>query len=95
MQLLKKSAIFLMASFLAACADGLPIFPADEVYVARPDTLQCSRHKIISKDPVKIDKGEWIPWEQCPHVFGFKDSDIGPVMNWIRNSQETARKRCK
>jgi hypothetical protein len=95
MTFLKKSVILLTANLVIGCAEGLPPFPADFVFVAKPDKLECTRHKIISKDPIKVDKGEFIPWSECPHVFGFQDSDIGPVMNWIRESQRLAKKRCK
>ena len=88
--------IFLtVISLLVGCANGLPPFPADFIYVVKPQLQQCSKHKIISKDPVKVDKGVWIEWDQCPDVFGFESKDAGPVMNWIRNSQEEAKRRCK
>ena len=95
MTFLKKSVILLTASLLVGCAEGLPPFPAEYIFVVKPEKQECTRHKIISKDPVKVDKGEFVPWDECPHVFGFQDSDIAPVMNWIRNAQEEAKKRCK
>jgi hypothetical protein len=95
MTFLRKSVICLMAISMIGCAEGLPPFPAEFIFVVKPEKQQCTRHRIISKDPVKVDKGEYISWEECPHVFGFQDSDIGPVMNWIRESQRLAKKRCK
>ena len=95
MRFLNLSAILLIANLLIGCGDGLPPFPANYIFVAKPDKLECTRHKIISKDPVKVDKGEFIPWNECPHVFGFQDSDIGPVMNWVRKAQSESKKRCK
>lgn len=87
--------IFLMAISLTGCASDLSPFPSEFVYVVKPQLQQCSKHKIISKDPVKVDRGEWIPWEQCPDVFGFDYKDAGPVMNWIRDLQKKVKERCK
>lgn len=95
MKFLKLSATLLMVASLSGCKKGLPDFPANFIYVANPDTLTCSRHEIIKKDPVTVDDGVEIPWSECPHTFGFASDDVGPVMNWIRNSQEEAKKRCK
>lgn len=81
--------------FFIGCADGLPLFPADHIYVIKPQLQQCSKHKIISKDPVKVDRGVFIDWHDCPDVFGFESKDAGPVLNWIRNAQSEAKKRCK
>ncbi len=92
---LKLSVICLTVSNLIGCAEGLPEFPADYIFVVKPNLLECSRHKIIKKDPVTVDKGEFIPWDQCPHTFGFQDSDVGPVLTWIRNAQTEAKQRCK
>lgn len=95
MRFLKLSAICLTVSSLIGCGSGLPDFPAEFVYVVKPDILVCSKHQIIKKDPVTIDNGEIIPWETCPHTFGFSKSDIAPVMDWVRNSQSEAKRRCK
>lgn len=80
---------------LIGCNGQLDPFPADYIFVANPDTLTCSKHEIIKKDPVTVDDGVEIPWSECPHTFGFASEDVGPVMNWIRNSQEEAKKRCR
>lgn len=81
--------------FFIGCAKGLEPFPADYIYVVKPTLQQCSKHKIISKDPVKVDKGVWVDWRDCPDVFGFESKDAGPVLNWIRYAQEEAKKRCQ
>lgn len=81
--------------FVMGCADDLPSFPADYIYVVKPELQQCSRHKIISKNPVKVDKGVWIEWSQCPDVFGFESKDMGPIMNWIRKAEKMAKEKCK
>lgn len=95
MKFLSVSAIFLIASMFIGCANGLPEFPADYIFVVKPDLQRCSKHKIIKKDPVTVDKGEYVDWRDCPHVFGFQDQDVAPVMGWIRNAQDEAKKRCK
>lgn len=84
-----------MALSLNGCAEKLASFPADYIFVVRPETQKCAKHKIIKKDPVTVDKGEWVPWSECPVVYGFAESDISGVMNWIRDAQELAKKRCK
>lgn len=91
----KLSAICLIIASLVGCKDGLPEFPASFIYVAKPETLECSKHEIIKKDPITVDKGVFIPWNECPHVFGFSSNDVAPVMDWMRNAQEEAKKRCK
>ena len=85
----------MVISLTGCAASDLSPFPAEFIFVAKPQLHQCSKHKIISKDPVKVDKGVWIPWEQCPDVFGFESKDAGPVMNWIKDSQRKAKERCK
>jgi hypothetical protein len=92
---LKKSAILLTVISLMGCADGLPPFPAEYIYSIRPLDQKCSRHRIVSKDPLKVDNGEMIPWEECPTVFGFSDEDAGKVFNWVRNAQKESKERCK
>lgn len=83
-----------MVSSLVGCS-GLDPFPADHIFVVNPDTHTCSKHEIIKKDPITVDDGVDVPWGDCPHVFGFKDSDVGPVMNWIRKAQQLAKEKCK
>ena len=95
MKFLKLSVICLIISSVIGCNSGLAPFPADFIYVANPDSLTCSKHEIINKDPVTVGDGIDVPWNECPHVFGFKSDDVGPVMDWIRTSQEIAKKRCK
>ena len=84
-----------MVLILSGCDAALDPFPAQYVYSIQPWKWKCSRHKIISKDPVKVDAGEMIPWDDCPNVFGFDEKDTGPVFNWIRNAQEKAKERCQ
>jgi hypothetical protein len=96
MRCLTAKLISLTASlFIVGCNSDLSPFPAEFIFVAKPQLQQCSKHRIISKDPIKVDKGEWVPWEHCPDVFGFQSSDAGPVMNWIRDAQKKAKERCK
>lgn len=97
MILWKKSVILLTASFIFGCGgkSGLPDFPADYVYSVRPFENKCSKHKIIKKDPVVVEKGIYVDMRECESVFGFAAEDTGPVFNWIRNAQAVAKKRCK
>jgi hypothetical protein len=82
--------------FSSGCASyGIPEFPAEYTFVVKQDLKQCSRHKIISYDPIKVDKGEFIQWENCPDVFGFSSQDAGKVFNWIRNLQKVSKERCQ
>lgn len=91
------NAIFLTIISLGCAKDvsDVPSFPSEIVWVAKPDLQKCSKHKIISKDPLKFDKGQYVDWSSCPDVFGFEAKDAGPVMNWIRNTTDLAKKRCK
>ena len=82
--------------FLAGCAgSGLPDFPAKQIFVVRTDTKTCSIHMITKQDPITVDKGHVIPWDECPDVIGFDVKDSGAVFNWMRNAQSEAKKRCK
>ena len=94
MKYLKKSVICLMVSSLVGCS-GLDPFPADWVFVVNPDTQTCSKHEIIKKDPITVGDGIDVAWSECPHVFGFKDSDIAPVMDWMRKAERLAKEKCK
>ncbi|MBY0413711.1 MAG: hypothetical protein K2Q18_06080 [Bdellovibrionales bacterium] len=95
MKFLKLSGILLIIASLFGCKQGLPEFPANYIYVAYPDKQECTKHEIIKKDPITVDNGVYIPWSDCPHVFGFSQDDIAPIMDWMRNAQEEAKKRCK
>lgn len=95
MKFWKLNAILLTASLISGCASGLPTFPSDYIFVIRPEKQACSMHKIIKKDPVTVDKGYYLPWEECPTVYGFSEQDTPKVLSWIRKAQELAKKKCK
>lgn len=94
-RLWKLSAILLIILALSACDETLDPFPAQYVYSIQAWKWKCSRHRIVSKDPVTVDGGEMIPWDDCPNVFGFDEKDTGAVFNWIRNAQKKAKERCQ
>jgi hypothetical protein len=50
---------------------------------------------ITKQDPITVDKGHIIPWEECPDVIGFDLKESGAVFNWMRTAQSEAKKRCK
>ena len=90
--------ILLTVSFfyLFGCAgSGLPPFPAKYIFVVKPDIEKCSMHMITKQDPITVDKGHIIPWEECPDVIGFDLKESGAVFNWMRTAQSEAKKRCK
>ena len=87
--------ISILLVIITGYSNELPMFPSDTIYVVNPDTHTCSKHEIIKKDPITVGDGVDVAWNDCPHVFGFKDSDIGPVMNWVRKAQTIAKQKCK
>lgn len=94
-RLLKLSVILLIILVLNGCDTSLDPFPAQYVYSIQPWKWKCSRHKIISKDPIQVDTGEMIPWDDCPNLFGFDEKETGAVFNWIRNAQKEIKEKCQ
>jgi hypothetical protein len=84
-----------MAISLSGCKGNAPPFPANQVFIVDPKTQYCSQHNIISKNPLKVDKGIVIDWNDCPGVFGFQSSDTPAVFSWIRKMEKLANERCK
>jgi len=74
---------------------GLPRFPVQYIYSSRPLVNKCSKHKIISYDPIKVDGGIIVEMTECESIFGFQAKDAGPVFNWIRSAEKLAKERCK
>ena len=95
MRFWKLSATLLTACLVSSCSKLLEPFPATYVYSVKPDKMTCTKHKIINHDPVTVDKGVFIEWNECPHVFGFSDVDTPKVFSWIREAQALAKKKCK
>ena len=93
----RKISLIVSILFLFGCggASGLDPFPASFVYVVKIDKQRCSKHAIISKNPVKVDKGVFIPWSECPDVIGFDYQESASIFNWIRKAEKTASERCK
>lgn len=91
---LNLSVILSMVINCTGCGGDLPEFPAHSIFVIDTDKQTCSEHKIIQKDPVKVDKGVFYPWSNCPTVFGFRKEEMGGVMSWIRQAQNLAKERC-
>jgi hypothetical protein len=91
---LSAKLICLMALALSGCGDALPVFPAEYVYSVRALKGKCSRHRIISKDPITVDGGTMVPLEECEGVFGFAARDTAPVFSWMRAAQKVAKEKC-
>lgn len=89
--------ISLTASLLVAgCSgSGLDPFPTKYIFVVKPDVQKCTMHMITKHDPLTVDKGFVIPWEECPDVIGFDVKESGAVFNWIRKAEAQAKNRCK
>ncbi len=90
-----KNSLLIGLLFLVSCKE-LPKFPADSIFEYIPKTGECYEYKVIKNDPLTFDDGKLVATDLCsPSLMGFQIDDVGPVMNWIRNAQTTAKTRCK
>lgn len=76
---------------LINCSQTKP-FPTDKLIEYDQVNKVCGQYKIINFDTLQFKYVKDIP---CPPVFGFTESDIPNVLNWIRDEQAYAKSHCE
>lgn len=90
-----KYILFSVFLFLSGCKD-VPRFPTHEVFEVIQGQDGCTVYPVIKENPITLGDGIDLPKEKCPEsTFGFHYQDIAEVMDWIRDMQKLAEKRCK
>lgn len=78
-------------ALLSGCA-GLRPFPAKYLIEYDSKHKVCGQYEIVDAENFKFKYIKDIP---CPSVFGFSESDIPKVNNWVRDAIKYAREKCQ
>lgn len=96
---LVKTVFVLLLCFLTgnvlSCSQALRKFPSDTLYEYDTKSKVCGVYKITDFENLKFKHVKDLPLDQCPSVFGFKEADIAPVMDWIKDSIDYSKQHCR
>lgn len=83
--------LFLTVTLLSSCA-GLKKFPTDTLIEYDSKLVVCRQYRVVDYENFKF---EYVKNIVCPSVFGFTESDVPKVLNWMSDSEKYVKEHCK
>lgn len=82
---------------ISSCAEvGIAPFPVGRIYEADYKSKVCGEWHIYGRDEkIYFKHVADHALSKCDGVFGFQAEEIGKVRNWINDTIQTGKRRCK